>query len=235
MTVHMFGSSPDDVGIYSFRLRDAVARIFTMDFPDETTAQLTAESYYARQGTYDTVQPGITAQMVFVFLVPSDVSGLSAERCATNGCDAGGPQPGSAPAGCTLIFASFYTEPNEFCGTNVTISQVTTIPGSGSYDSVSAPAGTKFAVVQLSVENYAYAPDDVGSYSLRMRDSQSNIYTMDFANDITIQLTAQSYYGRWGTYDTIQPGIAADLVLVFLVPSSASGLTVERCSNNGCS
>ena len=87
MTVTNFGSVPDDVGIFSFRLRDSQSRIFTMDFPEFIEAQLTAEAYFGLKGVYDTVMPGITQDSVFVFLTPVDAAGLVAERCPTNGCN----------------------------------------------------------------------------------------------------------------------------------------------------
>jgi hypothetical protein len=86
MTVTNFGSVPDDVGSYSFRLRDDEARVFTMEFPDSLFAQLGAEAHFGLNGTYDTLQPGLTDDMVFVFLAPADATGLIAERCPVGGC-----------------------------------------------------------------------------------------------------------------------------------------------------
>jgi hypothetical protein len=234
MTVENIGTSPDDVGIFSFRLRDSISRGFTMDFPDGTTAQLTAESYTGRKGTYDTIQPGATDYFVFVFLVPNGASGLTGERCPmSGGCDANLPSPPSPPAGCTFVFSSFYSEPNEFCATSVSVTKVASLPACGYDDGVTAPSGMSYALVFAHVQNYGFAADDVGIFSFRLR-SGANIYTMDFDGQSDAQSAAECNYDRLGTYETIQPGVSYDMVFAFLVPTSASGLTPEDCPESGC-
>jgi len=87
MTVTNTGTDPAAVGSMSFRLRDTQGRIFTMGgFSEEFTGALAAEAYFDRHGLYDTIMPGITLEMVFVFLVPQGTTGLIAERCPSNGC-----------------------------------------------------------------------------------------------------------------------------------------------------
>jgi hypothetical protein len=86
MTVTNFGNEGADVSIFSFTLRDSRGRVFTMDYPESMEASLTAEYTFGRGGLGDTIMPGITLDLVFVFLVPLDASGFIAERCAPEGC-----------------------------------------------------------------------------------------------------------------------------------------------------
>jgi hypothetical protein len=86
MRVTNFGGEPADVGTFSFTLRDSQGRAFTMEYPEFMSAQLAAESAYGRGGVYDTIMPGITLDLVFVFLVPVDASGFVAERCPPDRC-----------------------------------------------------------------------------------------------------------------------------------------------------
>jgi len=87
MNVTNIGSQPASVGTLSFRLRDSQGRLFTMEFSESISAGMTAEAYFDRYGLYETVMPGITLDMVFVFLVPTGTTGLVAERCDA-GCSA---------------------------------------------------------------------------------------------------------------------------------------------------
>lgn len=86
MSVTNIGAEPAAVGSLSFRLRDADGRVFTLDYPELISAQFAAEEYFERAGLYDTVMPGITLDMVFVFLVPTGATGLAPERCPDTGC-----------------------------------------------------------------------------------------------------------------------------------------------------
>jgi hypothetical protein len=86
MAVTNIGSEGADVSSFSFRLRDDQGRLFTMDFAEAFSAQWAAETYFDRLGIYDTIMPGITLDMVFVFLVPDGTTGLVAERCPDSGC-----------------------------------------------------------------------------------------------------------------------------------------------------
>lgn len=233
MSVRNFGATADSVGTFSFRLKDSPGHVFTIDFDDDLNANSTAQAYYGKQGLYDTIQPGLTLLMVFVFLVPDGKAGLIAERCSNSGCDTSSLD-GVAPVGCSFTIPSFYSDPDQFCATNVSVAKVTTIPGSGFYDPVTAPAGSKYAVVQMNAMNYGYIPGYIGSFSFRLRDSQNRLFTIDFENDLTVNSTAQSYYDRRGLYDTIQPELTDSLVFVFLVPDDANGLLGEACPNNGC-
>jgi hypothetical protein len=232
LSVKNFGTTPDYVGSYSFRLKRTDGRIYTIDFQDDLTINSTAQSHYTRMGLYDTIQPGVTAQSVFVFLVPNG-SSLTAERCPTSGCDTTA-FVGSPPGGCSFTMPSFYTDSDQFCAQNVSISLVNVIPGSGFYDAVTAPAGTDYAVIQFSSSNFGYHPGYIGSYSFRLRDSLNRLFTIDFANDLTVNSTAQSYHSRRGLYDTIQPGLTDLMVFVFLVPDGTVGLSAESCPNSGC-
>jgi hypothetical protein len=81
MSVTNIGSEAASVGTSSFRLRDSQERSFTMEFSESVWAGMTAETYFDRDGLYETVMPGITLDMVFVFLVPTGTTGLGAERC----------------------------------------------------------------------------------------------------------------------------------------------------------
>ena len=129
---------------------------------------------------------------------------------------------------------SFYSEPDQFCAQSVSITLANSIPGSGFYDPVAAPAGADFAVVLLSASNYGYHPDYIGSFSFRLRSSLNQLFTIDFQDDLTVNSTAQSYYSRTGLYDTIQPALTDQMVFVFLVPDNTAGLTAEACPNSGC-
>lgn len=84
MTVTNIGSEAVYVGSFSFTLRDDQDRVFTLELtgPMEQNA---AEAYFDRAGIYDIIMPGITLDMVFVFLVPEGTTGLVAERYATDG------------------------------------------------------------------------------------------------------------------------------------------------------
>ena len=86
IAVTNIGNEGADVGSFSFRFRDDQERLFTMDFAEAFSAQLAAETYFDRLGIYDTIMPGITLDMVFVFLVPDGTTGLVAERCPDSGC-----------------------------------------------------------------------------------------------------------------------------------------------------
>lgn len=86
MSVNNFGSTPDAPGLFSLRLKDSMGRSFTMDFQDTIIVALDAEDYYHRLGRYDTLQPGIPFDMVFIFEVPLDATGLVAEACPVAGC-----------------------------------------------------------------------------------------------------------------------------------------------------
>jgi hypothetical protein len=86
MRVTNMGNEGASVGSFSFRLRDGQGRLFTMDFSEAWSADWAAEAYFDRHGLYETVMPGITLDMVFVFLVPEDTTGLVAERCPDSGC-----------------------------------------------------------------------------------------------------------------------------------------------------
>lgn len=81
MSVTNIGSEATSVGTSSFRLRDGQGRLSTMDFSESVPAGMTAETYFDRDGLYETVMPGITRDMVFVFLLPTGTTGLVAERC----------------------------------------------------------------------------------------------------------------------------------------------------------
>ena len=82
MRVTNIGSDAAGVRSLSFRLRDDQDRVFGLaEFAEVLNAQSAAEAYFDRHGLYDTVMPGITLDMVFVFLVPTGTTGLVAERC----------------------------------------------------------------------------------------------------------------------------------------------------------
>jgi hypothetical protein len=81
MTVTNTGSDAASVGTSSFRLRDGQGHTFTMESLELVDAGTVAEAYFDRDGLYETVMPGITRDMVFVFLVPTGTTGLVAERC----------------------------------------------------------------------------------------------------------------------------------------------------------
>jgi hypothetical protein len=84
MTVTNIGSRAADVDCFS--LRDDQDRVFIlMGSAEEIEAQYAAEAYFARPGPFDIIMPGITLDMVFVFLVPEGAAGLVAERCPTGG------------------------------------------------------------------------------------------------------------------------------------------------------
>jgi hypothetical protein len=139
ISVANFGNVPDDVGIFSFRLRDNQSHVFTMDFPDELIAQFNAEDHFGRDGLYETIQPGLSRNLAVVFLVPSGVVGLAAERCPVTGCEDGAPAPPAPPSGCSLALASFYTDPATVCANATQIQRLTTIPGGDFYGPVTAP------------------------------------------------------------------------------------------------
>ena len=86
MRVTNTGTSPDYISSYSFRLRDSMGRYFTMSFTDSSQAQSNAQDEFERSGQYATIQPGIPTDMVFVFLVPENASGLEPEACPDDGC-----------------------------------------------------------------------------------------------------------------------------------------------------
>ena len=88
MKVENIGTDPAYVGSYSFRLRDSLGRHFTLSYdePDSLEVQWAAQDYFQRVGVSDDIQPGITLDMVFVFLVPDGTTGLVAERCPDSGC-----------------------------------------------------------------------------------------------------------------------------------------------------
>jgi len=136
---------------------------------------------------------------------------------------------------CHLLFASRYFEEDEFCGVVTEIRRMTEIPGTGIFQTITALPGADFAVVSMTVWNFSSAPDDVTDSSFRLRDSLSRIFTADFSESVTAQLTAQAHFGLPGVSDTLQPGLIQEMVFVFLTPTSAAGLAVERCSPLGCS
>ena len=232
MAVRNFGVVPDDVGTASFRLRDNQGRAFDMDFHEWITAQLTAEDYYGGTGAYVTIQPGLSKDGLFVFLVPSNASGLSAERCPSDGCDA--ELPGAPSPPCSLALPSFYSEPATFCASGISNERITTLPASLLFDPVTAPPGEEFVLVSMKISNFGYAPAWAGASSIRLRDAQQRIFTMDFDHFLEAQFAAETYLGLKGAYQTIQPGLSLNMVFTFLVPSGATGLTVEPCPLTGC-
>lgn len=232
MTVTNWGSLPDDIGAFSLRLRDNVGRGYTMDFHEWFSAQLTAEAYFGLAGVNETIQPGLSLDAVFVFLAPQGASQFAAERCPLSGCAAQLPPP--PPAACSLAFRSFFSDEDTFCGTPAGIDRMATIPASGFYDAVAAPAGSEFTLVHLETANFGYAPSYVSSFSLRLRDDRGRVFTMDFGAGFHAQLAAQSYLGSKGIDQTIQPGLTIRIVVLFVVPNGASGLSIEPCPPTGC-
>jgi hypothetical protein len=153
-----------------------------------------------------------------------------AEPCPNIGSD---PATGSTPTPVNFefTFPSFYADPDVFEATVTSITKMATIPNS----TVTAPNGSKFAVVLMTVHNFSLNPEYVGGFSFGLQDNQQRLFSFDFDEQFEAQNAAETYYGREGLYDTIQPGLTVDMVFVFLVPNDAQGLTPVRCpSNGGC-
>ena len=112
----------------------------------------------------------------------------------------------------------------------------TTIPGSGIWPSLDAPTGTRFVVFLLNVENLAAEKSEVTSSSFRMRDDLGRSFTLtDWPQWSTAHLTAKSFYGLNGLFDSVQPGMTELMVFVFWTPLNISGVYLERCpSSSGC-
>lgn len=142
--------------------------------------------------------------------------------------------PAPAATGQTFTFPSFYSEPDTFQGTITEIRLMNPIPGGDLLDPVQAPQGATFAVLFMTVTNFGSQGAHVWSFSFRLRDSQSRVFTMDYPESMEASLAAKYAFGRVGLYETIMPGITLDMVFVFLVPLDASGLTAERCAVDGC-
>ena len=74
MDITNSGLESDDVGYTcSFRVEDSIGRRFDMA---ELELQSAAQDEYGRDGVYDTIQPGFTSPMVFVFDVLPESTGL---------------------------------------------------------------------------------------------------------------------------------------------------------------
>jgi hypothetical protein len=143
--------------------------------------------------------------------------------------------PTATPTGgYTFSFPSFYGEPDTFRATMSEMRTMNSIPSADYLPEVTPPAGGQFAVVLASVSNTGNEGASVGSFSFRLRDAQSRLFTMDFAESASAQATAEAYFDRFGQYDTIMPGITLDMVFVFLVPTGTTGLVAERCPDSGC-
>jgi hypothetical protein len=131
---------------------------------------------------------------------------------------------------CSLTFASYYSEPDQFCGTVTQITEMSTIPGGGFGDATAPPGGT-FAVVFMTVTNTSSKAHNIGIFSFRLRDAQDRIFTMDFFTYpelLSAQITAEDHFGLRGLYATIFPGLTENLVFVLLVPADTTGLAAER-------
>ncbi|MDP2949074.1 MAG: hypothetical protein Q8P22_06010 [Chloroflexota bacterium] len=167
----------------------------------------------------------------------NDMQGVLALGSATGPVVTPTPTPTATPSGeYSFTFASSYSEPDTFRGTVEEIRMMDSIPKMGYHEGVTAPAGSIFAVVLMRVENIGTEPDDVGSYSFRLRDSLGRHFTLSYdePDSLNVQWAAEDYFQRIGVYDDIQPGITRDMVFGFLVPTAVSGLVAERCPTDGC-
>jgi len=149
------------------------------------------------------------------------------------------PQPPTAtplPAWYSFTFPSFYTEPDTFRGAVEEIRMMSSIPKTGYHEGVTAPPGSTFALVLMTVQNVGTEPAYVGSYSFRLRDSLGRHFTLSYdqPDSLEVQWAAQDYFQRSGVYDEIQPGLTGSMVFAFLVPTGVSGLVAERCPTDGC-
>jgi hypothetical protein len=146
------------------------------------------------------------------------------------------PTATTAPAGYSFTFPSFYSEPDTFRGTVEEIRMMDSIPKTGYHEGVTAPAGSTFALVLMTVQNIGNEPAYVSSFSFRLRDSIGRHFTLSYDQPdmLEVQWAAQDYFQRIGVYDDIQPGITKKMVFGFLVPTGVSGLVAERCPTDGC-
>jgi hypothetical protein len=68
------GTKPADVGIFSFSIVDSKGRQFTL--PESIDVQIAAEKQYSWHGTYSTIQPSLSDNVVLVFDIAPDATGL---------------------------------------------------------------------------------------------------------------------------------------------------------------
>ena len=156
--------------------------------------------------------------------------------CPLIGSPIGAPTPvptPTPPSGYTITFPGFYADPDTFEATVTSLMLMNTISGDQFDDDVVAPPGAHFAVVFMNVINFGSEPDFAGGFALRLTDSIGRSFSTDFDNSSRAQRNAEDQYQRLGTFDTLQPGIPADMVFVFQVPLDATGLTVSRCPADG--
>lgn len=92
-------------------------------------------------------------------------------------------------------------------------------------DTVGSPpsAWGTFAIVFMAVKNVGLTSSYVGSYDLRVRDSQGRLFDMA---DTAVQLAAQSQFSKAGVYDTVWVSFAKDMVFVFEIATDYGEITV---------
>lgn len=110
MDVSNFGLMEMTAGSQSLRLVDDLLRVYTSAGWNEwSTAMNTARSFYGRTSLEETIQPGTTASMLFVFRTPQNASGFAIERCPTGGCGENSTLPVSTPTPSYRPSAQFVT------------------------------------------------------------------------------------------------------------------------------
>ena len=144
------------------------------------------------------------------------------------------PAPTATPSGqYSFTFGSSYGEPDTFRGTVEEIRMMDSIPDL--FGPVTPPVGGQFAVVLMTVTNIGKEGAYVGGLSFKLRDDQGGVFhLLEFSEQVDAQDAAEAYFDRQGTLDVIMPGVTADVVFVFLVPTGTTGLVAESC-DVGCS
>lgn len=74
MSVTNIGNAAADVGAFGFVVIDSKGRQFS--FPDNSDIQFAAQKQYNLKGRYSSIQPSLSADLVFAFDIAADATGL---------------------------------------------------------------------------------------------------------------------------------------------------------------
>jgi len=137
------------------------------------------------------------------------------------------PTPGLTPAAPPPIHGQVIDLENR-AGTSKLRVRVTDVTETRRIESAdnhpAVTASGKFVVVFLTVSNIGRESDEVDSDSLQLRDSRGRVFGIA---GVQAHFTAAAYYKRSIYYQKVEPNSAEDIVLVFDVPTDASGYALQ--------
>jgi hypothetical protein len=154
---------------------------------------------------------------------------LNTQRFSWEANPGGLPVADAAPAAPPPTLTSFDITDSTLGGNfHVVVFQIVktgSLPAATYSKAVTAPTGTSFVAALLSVTNTGKSPSSFYSDTVVLRDGSGRTFS-DSSTDFESQMDAEQEYGADGPGHEINPSLTDKIVIVYVVPGDASGLSL---------